>query len=152
MVKQSQSVGIVVLVEVVLEETVVLWETTVMVIEVQGINCAGCQWKRYPVALKKKIQSVAVMNLMKDLYKCIQKKFLLQYMEETISLRDRNCKDSIRILGWVVLVGVFKAIKVQLGDRAHLAKVREDPVSSLSFRWLHRQLEWPAWEVQTNQV
>ena len=120
--------------------------------EVQGINCAGCQWKRYLVALKKKILSVAVMNLNQALYKSIHNKLQSQKEQETISLQGRNCKDSIQILEWVVLVGVFKAIKVQLGDKAHLEKVRVDLVSILNFRWLHKQSEWQAWEVKTNQV
>ena len=78
MVKQSQSAEIVALVEAVLEEIVVYLETIVMVIEVQGIKYAGCPWKRYLVALKKKIQSVAATNLIRDLHKHFQKKFQQQ--------------------------------------------------------------------------
>ena len=153
MVKQSHSlVEIAVSQEVVLVGIVLSSETTVMGNETQVINCAGCQWKRYLAALKKKIQSVAVMNLNQDLYKIIQKKLKSQLEQGIISLQGQNCKDSIHILEWVVLVDVFKAIKVQSGGRARLVKVREDLVSILNFRWLHKQSEWQAWEVQTNQV
>ena len=79
MVKQSQSAEIVALVEAVLEEIVVYLEIIVIVIEVQGIKYAGCPWKRYLVALKKKIQSVvAATNLIRDLQKHFQKKFQQQ--------------------------------------------------------------------------
>ena len=92
------------------------------------------------------------MNLNQALYKSIHNKLQSQKEQETISLQGRNCKDSIQILEWVVLVGVFKAIRVQSGDKAHLEKVRVDLVSILNFRWLHKQSEWQAWEVKTNQV